>query len=49
MLNIDFLCSICQVCQMTKKERKKYGLIPPKMAESDPWVMVCVDLVVYLR
>jgi hypothetical protein len=31
---------------MTKKERtrKKYGLLPPKIAESDPWVMVCVDL-----
>jgi hypothetical protein len=44
-LNIDCLCSTCQVCQMTKKERKKYGLLPPKIAESDPWVMVCVDLV----
>jgi hypothetical protein len=31
---------------MTKKERKKYGLLPPKIAESDPWLMVCVDLVV---
>jgi hypothetical protein len=32
---------------MTKKEnnRKKYGLLPPKIAESDPWVMVFVDLV----
>jgi hypothetical protein len=32
---------------MTKKEytRKKYGLLPLKIAESDPWVMVCVDLV----
>jgi hypothetical protein len=32
---------------MTKKERayKKYGLLPPKIAESDPWVMVYVDLV----
>jgi hypothetical protein len=47
MLNIDCLCSTCQVCQMTKKEnyRKKYGLLPPKIAESDPWVMLCVDLV----
>jgi hypothetical protein len=47
MLKIDSLCSTCQVCQMTKKElaRKKYGLLPPKIAESDPWVMVCVDLV----
>jgi transposase InsO family protein len=32
---------------MTNKEntRKKYGLLRPKIAESDPWVMVCVDLV----
>jgi hypothetical protein len=32
---------------MTKKEHKckKYGLLPPKIAESDPCVMVCVDLV----
>jgi hypothetical protein len=30
---------------MTKKELKKYGLLPPKIAESDSWVMVCVDLV----
>jgi hypothetical protein len=35
MLNIDSLCSTCQVCQMTKKERKKYGLLLPKTAESD--------------
>jgi hypothetical protein len=25
----------CHVCQMTKKERKKYGLLAPKIAESD--------------
>jgi hypothetical protein len=37
MLNIDCLCSTCQVCQMTKKKstRKKYGLLPPKIEESD--------------
>jgi hypothetical protein len=35
ILNIDCLCSTCQVCQMTKKERKKYGLLPRKMIESD--------------
>jgi hypothetical protein len=29
---------------MTKKERKKHGLLPPKIAESDPWIVVCVDL-----
>jgi hypothetical protein len=32
---MDCLCSNCQVCKITKKERKKYGLIPPKIAESD--------------
>jgi hypothetical protein len=32
---------------MTKKERvrNKYGLLPSKIAESDPWVMLFVDLV----
>jgi hypothetical protein len=31
---------------MIKKEqtRKKDSLLPPKIPESDPWVMVCVDL-----
>jgi hypothetical protein len=42
--DVERLCSTCPVCQLTKKERKKYGLLPPKTAESDPWVMVCVDL-----
>jgi hypothetical protein len=37
MLNIYCLCSTFQVCQMTKKERtcKKYGMLPPKIVESD--------------
>jgi Integrase zinc binding domain len=43
--DVEHFCSTCPVCQLTKKERKKYGLLPPKRAESDPWVMVCVDLV----
>jgi Integrase zinc binding domain len=43
--DVQRLCSTCPVCQLIKKERIKYGLLPPKVAESDPWVMVCVDLV----
>jgi hypothetical protein len=43
--DVERLCSTCPVCQLTKMELKKYGLLPPKTAESDPWVMVCVDLV----
>jgi hypothetical protein len=32
---------------MTKNEitQKKYGLVLPKITESDPWIIVCVDLV----
>jgi hypothetical protein len=41
--DVERLCSTYPVCQM-KKERMKYGLLPPKIAESDPWVMVFVDL-----
>jgi hypothetical protein len=35
MLSIYRLCSSCKLCQMTKKERKKYLRLPPKIAESD--------------
>jgi hypothetical protein len=37
MLSVDWWCSTCQLCQLTKKERacKKYGLLSPKIAESD--------------
>jgi Integrase zinc binding domain len=34
--DVERLCSTCPVCQLTKRERKKYGLLPPKIAESDP-------------
>ena len=30
---------------MQKKQRKKYGLLPPKIAEYEPWTSVCVDLI----
>ena len=43
MLNV--YVPLVQVCQLTKKEHKKYGLLPLKQAESDPCIMVCVDLV----
>jgi Integrase zinc binding domain len=43
--DVERFCSTCPVCHLVKKERKKYVLLPPKTAESDPWVMICVDLV----
>jgi transposase InsO family protein len=38
-------CKFCKTCQLQKKQRKKYGLLPPKEAEHEPWTRVCVDLV----
>ena len=35
----------CDVCQRCKKQRKKYGLLPPKAAETTPWKRVNVDLI----
>jgi hypothetical protein len=47
MLNIDCSCYTCQVCQVKYRERKKYQLLPPKIVESELWVMcfLSVDLV----
>jgi hypothetical protein len=36
---------ICPVCQCNKRGQKKYGLLPPKEAESTPWDKLCVDLI----
>ena len=38
-------CATCDVCQRTKKNKKKYGLLPEKEAEADPWEVLCVDLI----
>jgi transposase InsO family protein len=35
----------CAICQRNKKQRKKYGLLPEKIAESTPWDKLCVDLI----
>jgi Integrase zinc binding domain len=45
---VERLCSTCPICELTKKERKD-SLLPPKTEESDPWVMVCEDLVSALQ
>ena len=37
--------SSCGVCQRQKKQRKKYGLLPEKEAEFQPWERLCVDLI----
>ena len=38
-------CKKCRVCQLTKKKSKKYRHLPAKEAETDPWEVLCVDLI----
>ena len=37
--------SKCHICQLTKKNKKKYGKLPEKIAESVPWDTLCIDLI----
>ena len=39
------VCSKCPICQLTKRHNKKYGKLPPKVAESEPWETLYVDLI----
>ena len=38
-------CKTCHECQLFKKQRKKYGHLPPKVAETQPSSRVNVDLI----
>jgi hypothetical protein len=39
------ICSKCHSCQKNKKSTKKYGHLPPKEAQANPWDILCVDLI----
>ena len=39
------VCSKCDTCQRLKRSNKKYGKLPPKEAEAQPWDTLCVDLI----
>ena len=39
------ICSKCPTCQRTKKSTIKYGHLPAKVAEVNPWEKLCVDLI----
>ena len=38
-------CKTCAICQKTKLSKKKYGHLPEKRAEANPWDVLCVDLI----
>ena len=43
--NVHNQCTKCDTCQRTKRTSQKYGHLPAKKAEADPWVILCVDLI----
>ena len=45
--DVQYTVKTCEVCQKYKKQRKKYGKLPPKDAgtEGSPWERVNVDLI----
>ena len=43
--DVHEVCTKCHICQKTKRSNKKYGLLPQKEAEADPWDVSCVDLI----
>ena len=46
-LEDDFarVCKTCDTCQRTKKTKLKYGKLPAKEAEGNPWDTLCIDLI----
>ena len=42
---VEQWCKTCHTCQLFKKQRKKYGHLPAKAAETQPWSRVNVDLI----
>jgi hypothetical protein len=43
--SVHDVCSKCNVCQRTKRSTQKYGQLPAKEAEADPWEVLCIDLI----
>ena len=43
--SIEQHINTCDVCQKHKRNKKKFGLLPPKEAETEPWEKLCVDLI----
>ena len=39
------ICKKCHTCQTTKKSKLKYGHLPVKAAEADPWEILSYDLI----
>ena len=43
--DVEQRCHRCQICQKSKALTSKYGKLPLKKAESEPWERLHVDLI----
>ena len=43
--HVEYYCKTCKSCQKNKRQKKKYGHLPPKEAEAFPWKRVNVDII----
>ena len=43
--DVHKICKQCLQCQKHKRHKKKYGHLPPKIAESEPWDKLYVDMI----
>jgi Integrase zinc binding domain len=43
--HVKEVCQKCHTCQIAKRSTKKYGLLPEKEAEAEPWDKLCLDLI----
>ena len=42
---VHTVCKACDTCQRTKRTISKYGHLPKKQAEANPWDILCIDLI----
>jgi hypothetical protein len=43
--DVEDICKKCHTCQVHKRKKKKYGHLPEKEAEAEPWERCCVDCI----
>ena len=43
--DVENTCRTCSTCQLTKRKTIKYGHLPAKEAEIEPWDILCVDTI----
>ena len=43
--SVHDICSKCHTCQFLKRNKRNYGKLPAKQAETQPWDTLCIDLI----